>query len=392
MRTRTTGDRLRLMRVLYVSEIQWLSQVSRKHQMVRRFPPDWDVLFLSPVNLAPGENSFRPRSDRVPARLTYASVFLPKPDSTHAPLRALTRVLGATGGASVMRHITQSSPDVVVCSYLWAAPLVARIRALGIPVVYDLNDLHPQFYPDARDEAVRMFRKLVADATEVVASSESLRKEAGRGVVIGNGVDLETFGGRIDVERPAELSEGPAADCPKLVMYVGSVDDRLDLGVLRRTLEMLTSDTEGTGLVMVGRIFEAVRPAMQTLLKAFPKTLFVTGRVDYARLPALMSHADVGIAPFVLTPRTEGINPNKLYMYAAMDMDIVTTPFSDDVRRHEDAIRVASTPAEFAAAVHSAIGDDERRRSLRERIALPNSWAERAEEFTRLLSGLAQGD
>jgi hypothetical protein len=75
-----------------------------------------------------------------------------------------------------------------------------------------------------------------------------------------------------------------------------------------------------------------------------------------------------------------------------MDMNIVSTPFSDDVRRHDDIIRIASSPADFASAVQSAIGDDERRRSLRESIALPNSWAERVEEFTRLLSGLAQGD
>ncbi len=51
------------MRVLYFSEIQWLSQVSRKHLIVRRFPGDWDVLFLSPFNLKADENSFRTRRD-----------------------------------------------------------------------------------------------------------------------------------------------------------------------------------------------------------------------------------------------------------------------------------------------------------------------------------------
>ncbi len=380
------------MRVLYISEVQWRSQVSRKHQMVRRFPADWDVLFLSPANLAPGENSFRKRTERVPARLEYASILLPKPDSGVGLLRALTPVLMAGGGARVMRMLRRFAPDVVVCSYLWAAPLVPRIRAMGVPVVYDLNDLHPHFYPAARDEAQRRFRKLVDGATEVVASSEALHKEAGRGTVIGNGVDLETFRGRLKGPRPPELVGGAIDDCERLVMYVGSVDDRIDLGILRRTLETLAAGSIKTGVVMVGRVFDHVRGAVRTIEEAFPSNLFLTGRVPYLRLPALMSHADVGIAPFVLTPKTEAINPNKLYMYAAMEMNIVSTPFSDDVRRHEDVIRIASSPADFAAAVQSAIGDDERRRSLRERIALPNSWAERVEEFTRLLSGLAQGD
>ncbi len=380
------------MRVLYISEVQWRSQVSRKHQMVRRFPADWEVLFLSPANLAPGENSFRLRSARVPAQVQYRSVLLPKPDSGSSLLRSLTPLLRATGGARVMNHVRRFSPDVVVCSYLWAAPLVADIRAMGIPVVYDLNDLHPQFYPAARDEAERMFRALIDGATEVVASSRALNREAGRGIVIGNGVDLKTFRGREEGQRPEELKAGPAGDRERLVMYVGSVDDRLDLGILRRTLEALSSETDGAGIVLVGRVFDHVRGDIRSLEEAFPGHLLLTGRIPYPRLPDIMSHADVGIAPFVLTPKTEAINPNKLYMYAAMDMNIVSTPFSDDVRRHEDIIRIASSPADFASAVQSAIGDDERRRSLRERIALPNSWAERVEEFTLLLSGLAQGD
>jgi len=380
------------MRVLYISEVQWRSQVSRKHQMVRRFPADWEVLFLSPANLGTGENSFRLRSEHVPARVEYASILLPKPDSGVALLRSLTPMLMAAGGARVMDHVRRFSPDVAVCSYLWAAPLISDIRAMGIPVVYDLNDLHPQFYPAARTEAEQMFRILLDGATEVVASSEALCKEAGRGVVIGNGVDLDTFRGRMEGPRPEELTAGPSGSWERLVMYVGSVDDRLDLGILRRTLESLASDPIAMGIALVGRVFDDVRTDIRSLEDAFPEHLLLTGRIAYEKLPALMSHSDVGIAPFVLTRKTEAINPNKLYMYAAMEMNIVSTPFSDDVRRHGDIIRIASSPADFASAVHSAIGDDERRRSLRERIALPNSWAERVEEFTRLLSGLAQGD
>ena len=380
------------MRILYISEVQWGSQISRKHQMVRRFPADWDVLFLSPVNLAPGENSFRLRSERVPARLSYVSVPLPKPDSSIAPLRALTPILARVGAARIMRFVQNFSPDVVVCSYIWAAPLVPKIQRMGIPVVYDINDLHAHFYPAARDEAERQFRGLAESATKVVASSRALVKAAGRGTVIGNGVDLTVFCGRVEGPRPALIADSPVGGCERLVIYVGSVDNRLDIGILRRTLETQAAATPQASVVLVGRVFEQMRGAVDELARAFPSTFLSTGRIPYDELPAYMSCADVGIAPFVLSPKTEAINPNKLYMYAAMDLNIVSTPFSDDVRRHGDVIRIASSPGEFAEAVDSAIGDDERRRSLRERIALPNSWAERVEEFTRLLSELAQGD
>jgi hypothetical protein len=38
-----------------------------------------------------------------------------------------------------------------------------------------------------------------------------------------------------------------------------------------------------------------------------------------------------------------------------------------------------------------ALGDDERRRAVRERIAVPNSWDEKAREFRNILSQVLSG-
>ena len=67
------------MKILYISEVQWRAQVSRKHQLVRRFPEDWDVTFASPMNLTPGENSLRLRSDPDRPNVHYVSLPLRKP-------------------------------------------------------------------------------------------------------------------------------------------------------------------------------------------------------------------------------------------------------------------------------------------------------------------------
>jgi glycosyltransferase involved in cell wall biosynthesis len=375
-------------RVLYISEVQWLSQVSRKHQMIRCFPRDWEIMFISPINSSANENSFREREERVPARVRYVSIPLPKPDSHIPPIRFLTRCLTAVGRRTVLRAVKTFNPDVVVCSYIWAAPFISDIQKMGVPVVYDCNDLHPQFYPCCREEAEEMFRMMASSVDEVIASSEHLRDECGRGHLIGNGVDLGTFKGKRETPIPEVIARSRLSDCEDLVVYVGSIDDRLDVGILRRILEVLTERRRRTGLVIVGRIFDSVRSEKTALERAFPDSVLFTGRVAYEELSFLMSPAVVGIAPFVMTPLTEAINPNKLYMYAAMDLNVVSTPFSDEIRRHEGDVYIASDPGEFASAVEKAIGDDERRRSIREKIALPNSWDRRAEEFTRVLSGL----
>lgn len=378
------------MRVLFIAEVQWLSQVSRKHHLVRRFPKDWEVTYVSPINTAAGENSFRMRTTRPGPTVRYVSLPLPKPDARMAALRAATPVLSRLGAGRLRSIAASFRPDVVLCSYIWAHGTVAALRASGTPTVYDLNDLHFEFYPHAPERAREAFGRLVSSVDEVVASSERLRSVAGRGVVIGNGVDLDTFRGREEGPEPEEIARSPLAGRDRLVMYVGSIDNRIDFDALERTAESLQGRPD-TGLVCVGRVFDSVSGRARALASRFPDSVLLTGRVAYERLPAFLSRAAVGIAPFVRNEKTAAINPNKLYTYAAMDLNIVSTPFSEEVRRRGDLIFLPDGAEGFAAAVNEALGDDERRRAVRGSIALANSWDEKAGEYVELVQALVTG-
>jgi glycosyltransferase involved in cell wall biosynthesis len=256
--------------------------------------------------------------------------------------------------------------------------------------VYDCNDLHYEFYPARRDESERMFRRLVETADQVVTSSRYLRELCGRGVVIGNGVDLDTFTGRAAGALPNAIAESQLVHDDGLVAYLGAVDGRIDFPILERLVEGFSAKGHRVGIVCLGRIFDAVRDRVDALRKRHPSQILFTGggRLPYRELPSYLSHCGVGIAPYVLNEKTRAINPNKLYIYAAMDLNIVSTPFSDEVTDWRDLVFIANTPDEFAAAVIKALGDDTRRRAMREKIALANSWDEKASEFARLLEQL----
>jgi hypothetical protein len=277
-----------------------------------------------------------------------------------------------------------------VCSFIWAARIVPPVRESGVPVVYDCNDLHYEFYSAKSQQALGMFRSLVASVDEVVCSSARLREICERGMVIGNGVDLDTFAVGKHRPPPDAIRNSRLSDCSELIAYVGSIDDRLDFAALEAVLTAIEGLDRRVGLVCVGRVFESARRRKEDLEARFPDNVLFTGRAPYEELPNYLSHAQVGIAPFVLNPRTLAINPNKLYMYAAMEENIVSTPFSKDIEDHRDLLYVASSPDEFARATIAALGDDERRRAVRERIAVPNGWDKKAQEFTQLLSRLAR--
>ncbi len=290
------------MRVLYISEVQWLSQASRKHHIVRRFPSDWDVMFLSPINAKRGENSFRLRTDPEYGHVRYASLALPKPDSTIAAVRALTGALSLAGMHALRSSISSFRPDVVVTSYIWSAPIVPHAHRLGAKVVYDCNDLHPDFYPSRADAAREAFRSLVVSADEIVASSERLREICGRGVVIGNGVDLTLFRRGTETARPEAIARSPLGRLSRLVAYVGSVDRRVDFGILTALVDSL-ADSDDTGLVCIGRVYDAVRRNVEDLARRRSDRVLFTGLVPYEELPDYLTHASVGIAPFVLDER-----------------------------------------------------------------------------------------
>ena len=305
-------------------------------------------------------------------------------------VRALTGPLSARARRVLGSFAGSFRPSVLVCSYIWAAPTVPIFRSLGVPVVYDLNDLHTEFYPMCRERAEGLFRDMVASADEVVSSSAYLREAAGRGIVIGNGVDLDVFTGETGGHLPAAVADSPLGACDSLVAYVGSVDERIDFAMLEATASKLRELPGACGLVVIGRIFDSVKKDVDRLRRSHADRVLFTGRVQYEELPRYLARARVGLAPFVLSPRTRAINPNKLYMYAAMNMNVVSTPFSEETERYDDVIRLAKSPSEFAAAVKEGLGDDERRRVVRERVAVPNSWDEKAREFVNLFTGLAE--
>jgi len=74
-----------------------------------------------------------------------------------------------------------------------------------------------------------------------------------------------------------------------------------------------------------------------------------------------------------------------------MEQNIVSTPFSDDITENGDLIFIADGADAFADAVIEALGDDDRRRAVRDRIAVPNSWDERARAFQDILARTASG-
>jgi glycosyltransferase involved in cell wall biosynthesis len=72
--------------------------------------------------------------------------------------------------------------------------------------------------------------------------------------------------------------------------------------------------------------------------------------VGHDEVPGVLRGFTVGIIPFLRTPLTAGVNPNKLWEYLAVGLPAVATPFSPDVEPDPDVVVLAADAEGFVRA------------------------------------------
>jgi len=261
---------------------------------------------------------------------------------------------------------------VVAQTPFWA-PLARKLAdRYGWKIVYDCLDEHAAFAKNRPGLLATEEKRLVADADLIVATSpvllERLGKRSHNARLLPNACDERLFG---------EVPDPPAgaASGPLVVGYVGAVDDWFDrelFDALARSrpdwrFEVVGGDESGR---------EAASPA--------PANVVFHGERPHRELPALRSLFQVEIIPFRLNPLTHAVDPVKLYEAAAAGRPVVATPMHSLAALAEDGlVRIASTPAEFAAQIEAAVAEGPEAATRRREFARENTWDRRARDLDR---------
>ncbi len=190
-----------------------------------------------------------------------------------------------------------------------------------------------------------------------------------------NAVDVSLFERALAVPNlPDDLAAIPR---PR-VGYVGVLNDKIDLGLLR----LLVDRRPDIHLVIVGPHMLRHHAQERDLLK-HPR-IHLLGFKPPHDLPLYIKGLDVALMPYRLNRWTAHIDPLKLYEYCAIGLPVVSTPIPA-VARVEELVYVGQGEA-FVDAVGQALAEQDT--SLRERrraFAAQNSWDERVATVERLL-------
>jgi glycosyltransferase involved in cell wall biosynthesis len=371
-----------LLKIVCFSEIQWRYVRTRKQQILSRFPPDREILFLSTV-VRGRRSNFRPERDgnvvhacvpvlkNLPQRWARALFSFPPARSLWNAmlfvwLKVLLRVTGFSGRDRVF-YVS----NVYYASIL---PLLSRRLML-----YDCND-DPLSFPNVPGWVSGCFERVAGDADIVTAVSTGLverLKGAGAGDValLGNGVDYEIF--------QRSVAAGPPADMKGLgrpvIGYVGAIAQWFDFELV----ETVAKRFPGASIALVGPVFREVEERAARLAEERRNVIFL-GERKYEDLGAYLSSMDVCMIPLEVNELRRLADPNKLYEYAAVGRPIVTMAFSENIASLDGLVYVARSRGEFVDRVEEALGRGSDTEALQE-FARMRSWQSRADEMVRLI-------
>jgi glycosyltransferase involved in cell wall biosynthesis len=343
--------------VLFLPVIDWSFRVQRPQHLARCFARAGYRVYYPDLRLAPEP----PPPQLVESgiwRLALAGDPAHDPYRHRMPVEAVERAL-ATLQALAAEHALAGC-WIVTQLPSWR-PLAEAIRAtFGGRLMFDCVDEYAAFHdhdPLTDEEAA-----LARGADLVVAVTEPLRtKLSALGascVLVRNGCDPEHFGAVAGRVRSAG---------PPVAGFFGGIHDWFD----SRLLAAVARARPGWQYWLVGDTYlgEVER------LRAQANVRFL-GELPYADLPRVVSHFDVGIIPFKVTPLTRVAETVKVYEMIAAGLPVIATDLPE-LRRLAPLVALAAGADEFAACLDAALAAPQAARAARRELARSSSWLER---------------
>jgi glycosyltransferase involved in cell wall biosynthesis len=270
--------------------------------------------------------------------------------------------------------LERSGPfDLVYERYsLWSAAAMEYARDNGVPGLLEVNA--PLIEEQARHRdlvdragAERVAARAFGAASALIAVSDGVAsyldgwpEARGRVHVVPNGVDPERF--RPDV--PPALPRAPGSF---VIGFVGTLKPWHGLPTLVEAFARLRPEAPGASLIIVGDGPERSDLEAELAARGVSGAVRLTGAVDPAAVPGLLTAMDVAVAPYPQLPDFY-FSPLKVYEYMAAGRTVVASRIGQlaDLIQHD--VNGLLVPPGDPAALAEALGQLRRRPAWRARL------------------------
>ena len=333
----------------------WHADPTSKHQLMRRFAPDNQVLWLeSPGMRAPrfsqGKDLRRIvtklRTLGRPAEQQLPNLHVCSPPTVPFPQNPIARAVnGWLYRRTIRRELRRLSLDERPIVWAFVPHVAPAIRGLARRLlVYSCVDRWSAFADYDADLMTAFEADVCRSADVVLASAQDLadhcRQYNSEVHYVPHGVDTEHFA---QAFTPGALPDVLAAIPEPRVGFFGVLHEWVDI-------ELIAALARRTPFhyVLIGEAW--------TDLSALAGlgNVHVLGRQPYARLPEFCRGFRAGIVPFRVNTLTASVNPIKLREYAAAGLPVVSAALPEALRAG-DFVECPRTEDEWVATVTRAV-------------------------------------
>ena len=357
--------------LIVLSHLRWVWVWQRPQHLISRIGADRKVWFVEEPLPTPGAGEPCLRTEEAGP---VTRVWLEIPDAGRRPtfegkfVEHYVRLLPALVGESADR-----------IGWLYTPVALDIVRTLAPDVmVYDVMDDLASF-KDAAPELVVRQRQALREADVVFAGGRSLH----RSLIVQGRDDAHLFPSGVEPAHYATARDFEVTQERTVAGYVGVIDERLDLDLIRELAERLPE----WEIRLVG---PHAKIAEEDLPRA--ANIVYTGPRPYDELPEVMAGFDVALMPFALNEATRSISPTKTLEYLAAGLPVVSTRIADVVSDFGTCVDLQDDAAGFAdACIRVAEHSVERRDAKLQPILHHHHWDTISERMTALIEKARSG-
>ena len=371
------------MKIIWFSEIKWSYLRTRKQHILSNFKDNDEILFVEPLSFNL-KNNFNISIEK---NIKYITI----PQIQNSDVKLFNVLLNLLPAKFILRKIgkylvqkllndTNFKPDkLIISNVYWIDSLIELNKKLNIEIIYDCND-NPLAFPNSKNK-LNYFTKTLKYSDKVIIPFDSYKnfiptKFHNKIKVISNGVDSKLLSFKPNNDIINNLKKDKLNE--KIVMYIGSIDTRLDYKLLQNVI----SDLPNMKFIFIGNVKRQVVNIFNKI-RSYKNVNYLSS-INYSDIGKYLNYADVCIIPFQKNELSRYILPNKLFEYSLMKKPIIMTDFNIDLKNLNENFIIASSHFEFSKLIIDQIKNPQKLEELK-LFAKNYEWSKISSEFRNFI-------
>ena len=371
------------MKIIWFSEIKWSYLRTRKQHILSNFKDNDEILFVEPLSFNL-KNNFNISIEK---NIKYITI----PQIQNSDVKLFNVLLNLLPAKFILRKIgkylvqkllndTNFKPDkLIISNVYWIDSLIELNKKLNIEIIYDCND-NPLAFPNSKNK-LNYFTKTLKYSDKVIIPFDSYKnfiptKFHNKIKVISNGVDSKLLSFKPNNDIINNLKKDKLNE--KIVMYIGSIDTRLDYKLLQNVI----SDLPDMKFIFIGNVKRQVVNIFNEI-RSYKNVNYLSS-INYYDIGKYLNYADVCIIPFQKNELSQYILPNKLFEYSLMKKPIIMTDFNKDLKNLNENFIIASSHFEFSKLIIDQIKNPQKLEELK-LFAKNYEWSKISSEFRNFI-------